>query len=219
MAQSTDSFVNQLWYEDVGDDDFINSFTGVDMKIYIYDNQDYDTYVTFLDGSEASVKVDEDTDYLTSSVLTAFQNYVDLYDSYSIRVKMGFDTELSVNNQAVAYCIAHEDFGISCGTASTVDDTSASEFRTYWFPVDDYDTIITAIKDDTPLDPWDSAYDSYMIDDYYYGLTQYYLRMASANTLVGDKFQYIDPSNEQQWANVKDYRFRAGETVSLYRLQ
>ena len=72
MAQSSDSFVNQLWYEDVGDDDTVNTYSGVDTKVYIYDNNDYDVYVSFLDGSEASSKIDEDTDYLTSSTLTAF---------------------------------------------------------------------------------------------------------------------------------------------------
>ena len=117
----------------------------------------------------------------------------------------------------MAFCLAHEDFGVSCGTASTVTDTSVSEYRTYWFS--DYDTTVASIKDDTPLDLWDSANDSYMIDDFYYGLTQYYLRMASSSTLVADKFQYKEPSNEVQWENVDDYRFKAGETISIYRLQ
>ena len=112
----------------------------------------------------------------------------------------------------------HADFGTSCGTANTLSSTSASEFRTYWFPKG-YD-IAAKVKDDTPLDLWDGANDSYKIDDgFYYGLTQYYLRMASANTLVGDKFQYKEPSNDVQWAGVKDYRFKAGDTISIYRLQ
>lgn len=105
---------------------------------------------------------------------------------------------------------------MQCGTASTGSSgTSAEEFRTYWFPI----SIIDSIKDDTPLDPWDTANDEYMIDDYYYGLTQYYLRMASSTILVGDKFQFKEVSNEVQWNNVDDYRFKAFETVSLYRLQ
>jgi len=105
---------------------------------------------------------------------------------------------------------------VSCGTVSTVDGTSASHFRTYWFA--DYDTTVTSIKNDRPLDLWDAANDGYKISDYYYGLTQYVLNMGSANTLVGDKFQYKEPSDEQQWANVKDYRFKAGDTISIYRL-
>ena len=43
--------------------------------------------------------------------------------------------------------------------------------------------------------------------------------MASSTTLVGEKFQHRDVTNVSQWTNVKDYRFRAGDTVSLYRLQ
>mgnify|MGYP000038147620 FL=1 len=44
------------------------------------------------------------------------------------------------------------------------------------------------IKDDSPLDLWDAANDGAYINDYYYGMTQYYLRMASTTTIVGDKF-------------------------------
>ena len=57
-----------------------------------------------------------------------------------------------------------------------------------------------------------------MIDDYYFGMTQFYLRMGSDNTLVGDKFQVLEVTDEQQWNNVKDYRYKSGETISLYRL-
>ena len=66
---------------------------------------------------------------------------------------------------------------------------------------------------------WDSANDSYLIDDVYGGLTQYSLRMASSNTLVGDKFQIKEVSNAIQWTNVKDYRFKAGDSISIYRMQ
>ena len=121
-----------------------------------------------------------------------------------------------MNNQEVGFCLAHEDYGVQCGVASTGDSgTSAEEFRSYWFSTD----IIDSIKDDTPLDPWDSAYDDNMIDDYYFGLTQYYLRMASSTILVGDKFQFKEVTNEVQWSNVDDYRFMAGDTINLYRLQ
>ena len=76
------------------------------------------------------------------------------------------------------------------------------------------------MKDSTPLDLWDAANNGYSISDgFYYGLTQFYLRMASSVTLVGDKFQYKEPSNSVQWANVKDYRFKAGDTISIYRMQ
>lgn len=43
--------------------------------------------------------------------------------------------------------------------------------------------------------------------------------MASSNILVGDKFQFKEVSNEAQWANVKDYRFKPLDTIYLYRLE
>ena len=92
----------------------------------------------------------------------------------------------SVNNQAIAFCLAHDDFGTSCGTGSTGSDNEVSEYRTYWF--DDSSAVVASIKDESPLDLWDAANDANMIDDFYYGLTQYRLQMASSTTLVGDKF-------------------------------
>ena len=49
---------------------------------------------------------------------------------------------------------------------------------------------VTSIKYDSPLDLWDSAGDSSYIDDYYYGMAQYYLRMAALTILVGEKSQF-----------------------------
>ena len=43
--------------------------------------------------------------------------------------------------------------------------------------------------------------------------------MASTTTLVGQKFQHKAVTNAAQWTNVKDYRFTAGDTISIYRLQ
>ena len=43
--------------------------------------------------------------------------------------------------------------------------------------------------------------------------------MASTTILVGDKFQFKEVTNEVQWANVKDYRFKTGDTISVYRMQ
>ena len=55
---------------------------------------------------------------------------------------------------------------------------------------------MTSIKDDSPLSLWESDNDANKIDDYYYGMTQYYLRMAASTILVGDKFQFREVSNE-----------------------
>jgi hypothetical protein len=44
-------------------------------------------------------------------VLTNFKTNLGIYDDYSIRVKMVFDEALSVNNQAVAFCVQHLDRG------------------------------------------------------------------------------------------------------------
>ena len=59
-------------------------------------------------------------------------------------------------------------------------------FRTYYFS--DSAATVALIKDDNPLDLWSATYDSDMIDDLYFGLTQYQLDMASAFDLVADKF-------------------------------
>ena len=50
-------------------------------------------------------------------------------------------------------------------------------------------------------------------------MTQFYMRMAASTIIVGDKFQFREVSNEQQWNNVSDYRFKAGDTISIYRMQ
>ena len=74
----------------------------------------------------------------------------------------------SVNNQAIGFCLSHEDFGTSCGTGNTGDATylsEDSEYRTYWF--DDSSSVVSQIKDDNPLDLWDAANDSNMIDSKY----------------------------------------------------
>ena len=215
MAQSATSFVNHVW---TGSGAEINLYSSVETEIELYTSDQYDTYVSFLDSSEATNKIDEDVDYLTQSYLNNFKNQIGSYDEYTMRVKVTFDEPLSVNNQAVAFCVGEEERGVVCGTTSTgSSNTEATDFRTYWFS--DYDTTVTSIKDDSPLDLWDSANDSSYIDDYYYGMTQYYLRMAASTILVGDKFQFREVSNEQQWNNVSDYRFKAGDTISVYRMQ
>ena len=155
---------------------------------------------------------------MTSSYLNSFKTQVDSYDNYAMRVKLTIDEPLSVNNQSVAFRVGQADRGIPCGTVSTGSGTEFStDARTYWFP--DYEATQTLIKDASPLDLWDAANDSYYIDDYYYGLTQYYMRMAASTILVGDKFQFKEVSSETQWNNVKDYRFKQGDTVSVYRMQ
>lgn len=67
-SMTSASFVNQNWNTGVDSTEF-NQFTKVDMNIYIYENENYDSYVTYLNGAQATSKVDEGTDYLTTSVL------------------------------------------------------------------------------------------------------------------------------------------------------
>ena len=45
--------------------------------------------------------------------------------------------------------------------------------------------------------------------------------MASSVSMVGNKFLYREPGEDQeiQWKNVKDYRFKKDDEVSVYRLQ
>ena len=75
MAQSSASFTNQLW--ETGTNELVaNTFTSLGIAVTIYENLDYDSYSTFLNGSEATGKIDANTDYLTSSVLQTFQQYV-----------------------------------------------------------------------------------------------------------------------------------------------
>ena len=114
--------------------------------------------------------------------------------------------------------MGHEDRGIQCGTTSTGSSgTEATEYRTYFFS--DFDGTVTSIKDANPLDLWSSDNDDFKINDYYYGISQYYLRMAATTILVGDKFQFREVTNEVQWNNVSDYRFKTGDTISVYRMQ
>ena len=96
MAQSATSFVNHVWTST--GDEVTNLYSSVDMEIMLYQSDQYDTYVSFLDSTEASNKIDEDTDYLTASVLNNFKTTIPSYDDYAIRVKLTFDEPLSVNN-------------------------------------------------------------------------------------------------------------------------
>ena len=96
MAQSATSFVNHVWTST--GDIILNLYSSVDMEITLYQSDQYDTYVSFLDSSEASNKINEDVDYLTASYLNNFKSLIASYDDYSIRVKLTFDEPLSVNN-------------------------------------------------------------------------------------------------------------------------
>ena len=132
---------------------------------------------------------------------------------------MSWDEIMTVQNQAVAFCITEEYRGMQCGILSTASSTEASEFRTYWFSYDEKFAIIDEIKDTSfPLDLWDSANDANMIDDHFYGLTQFFIRMPSSTSLVADKFQYKQVTDEIQWSNVNDYRLVEGDTISLYKM-
>ena len=117
----------------------------------------------------------------------------------------------------MGFCLSKSDRGVQCGTASTESGTSASAFRTYWFPTD-Y-KVIDKIKDNKPLDLWDATNDSYKISGYYYGLDQFKLSMASSSSLVGQKWQHKKVTDSKQWANVKDYRWAGGNTISVYRME
>ena len=183
----------------------------------LYDSTNYDTYVTFLNGNEASNKVDEDVSYLTQGTLDNFIQQVKQYDKGAIYVKLSLDEAPSVANQAIAFCIGHKDYGLQCGTASTGSETSISEYRTYWMPY----SMNSSIKDDSPLDLWDAANDQYMVTQSYFGIDQFKLSMASSVSMVGNKFLYREPGEDQeiQWKNVKDYRFKKDDEVSVYRLQ
>lgn len=71
MAQSLTSFVNQNWdYTTLVQSD--NSYPKAGIDLTLYDSTNYDTYVTFLAGNEASNKVDEDVSYLTQGTLDNF---------------------------------------------------------------------------------------------------------------------------------------------------
>ena len=76
----------------------VNPYSSVETEITLYTSDQYDTYVGFLDSSEATNKVDENVDYLTQSYLNNFKAQIGSYDEYVMRVKMTFDDPLSVNN-------------------------------------------------------------------------------------------------------------------------
>ena len=145
---------------------------------------------------------------------------------------MGFNDSLTEEGQSVAFCLGREYInleeeirearGVQCGligvgTSDYYEGEDVNVYRTYWF--DKSVDFLALVQDDDPLDLVDSANDSYMIDDNYYGLTQYYFRFPSSTTVVADKFQYKDVTNEEQWSNVRDYRFRVGDTIHLYTMQ
>ena len=104
MAQSGSSFVNQVWSFDEAQA-ITNQYSKVGMEIYIFKNGNYDSYADFLSSAEATSKVDEGVDHLKQSVLTSFRQVVPSYDSYIFRVKLTANIGLSVNNQALGFCV------------------------------------------------------------------------------------------------------------------
>ena len=90
--------MNHVWTSTGAESESVNLYSSVNTEITLYTSDQYDTYVSFLSSSEATNKVDEDTDYLTQSYLNNFGSLIGSYDDYAIRVKMTFDEPLSVNN-------------------------------------------------------------------------------------------------------------------------
>ena len=117
----------------------------------------------------------------------------------------------------MGFCLSHSKRGVQCGTVSTENSTEMSAYRTYWFPTD-Y-KVIDKIKDNNPLDLWDATHDSYKISGYSYGLDQFKLSMSSSSSLVGQKWQHKKLTDSSQWANVKDYRWSAGDEIGVYRME
>ena len=70
-----ETFENSNWNYDLQTDDtqiVTNSFGTINIETALYQNTEYADYVTWLDGSSALALVDENTDYLASSVLSSF---------------------------------------------------------------------------------------------------------------------------------------------------
>ena len=172
--------------------------------------------MSFLSSAEATNKVSSGTAYLTQATLDSFKQQVAVYDQYVIQIKATQSAPLNQAGMTMGFCVSQADRGVSCGTAKTGSGTSASDFRTYWFPTS-Y-KVIDKIKANIPMDIWDATHDSYKIGTYFYGLDQYKLDMASSSALVGRKFQYKAVSDSAMWNNVKDYRFKGGDTISVYRM-
>ena len=65
MSQSTTSFVNQNW--GVTTDVSVNTYSTIGIDLEIFASDDFAIYEAYLDSDEASNKIDDDVDYLTSS--------------------------------------------------------------------------------------------------------------------------------------------------------
>ena len=135
-----ETFENSNWNYDLQTDDtqiVTNSFGTINIETALYQNTEYADYVTWLDGSSALALVDENTDYLTSSVLSSFQTTISEYDGWSIHVQMSYNN-VSVTNQEVAFCIEETvlNTGISCAGVSTGSSSiEMTETFSYWLPV------------------------------------------------------------------------------------
>ena len=188
------------------------------LDIEIFENTQYDDYITWLNGSGASNVVDELDEETSQSTLNQFITYAeDQYDSLSIQGRYSYTT-LTATNQKVGWCI--NQFFINNGILCVVADTanSASQVTTtyqWWFPAND-DAAPTGDDLVDGFDPTDALYDDYRIDgDYYAGLTHYWTDL-SLNSFTSAKFQLLNPSSDEQWANVKDFRFQLLDYVNIY---
>jgi len=189
------------------------------LNVDVYENTQYDSYIDWLTLNGYQSVVDELDAETNSTTLTQFRTYAsNQYTAMSLEGTMGFTT-LSANDQKVGWCI-QEFFinnGILCVIAST---GSSAQFRLeetmqYWFPTNNA-SAPTSSSFVNGFDPTDSLYDSFRIDgDYYGGLTHFYTDL-SLNDFVAAKFELNPTSSDEQWANVKDFRFELGDFANVY---
>ena len=216
----TTNFQNNNWDFNLQTDDvtpliYVNDAQIVDLEIVIYENTEYDAYITWLRGSGADAIEDDTVVELSASTRNTFiQKAENEYTSWSLHVQMTYNG-FSVTNQEAAFCI-EEIFinnGILCGGVSSGSGIEATESYTYWLP-NTHSELLTGTYDLTQSDN-----DQYLIDDYYKGLTEWKILYSTPNTFQADKFQLADVSNDAQWIfDIKDFRYLGTDDVNLFSM-
>jgi len=183
---SVTNFINQTW---TATDQTVNDVTDAGTKITVYTSPDYDAYVTFLSGTDASGAVTGSAE-LAQSTLDSFKTEVDTHGDYAIHVETTV-TALA-DGKAGTFCISQADYGMTCALAKNVDSDAANEtYATYWFAKADYAAEVTLIKASatTAYDLATKTTALVAADSYLFGIDQYVIEMNADWTMItADKF-------------------------------
>ena len=125
IFDDTNTFENWSWACS-GENCFLNEYSDIGISIYLFNNNNFETYKTWILTGNASSRVSNDTvndPQLTSATLQTFRSKIVDYDGNAILMYVTHEL-FSVAQQEAAGCIHYPDYGMTCAVVTT--DTGAA---------------------------------------------------------------------------------------------